>query len=92
MLLKNFSKDLTCVSPIPSMLIISLILLFFAKLKKFSTFFVKSAIILAFSIPMCLIPKEKINLSSVTSLEFSIENFRFETDCDPHPSSEDIFW
>ena len=74
------------------MFIRSSILFFLAKLKKFFIVFVKSAIILAFSIPICLIPNEKINLSNVTSFEFSIENLRFETDCDPHPSSEDIFW
>ena len=39
---------------------------------------------------MCLIPREKINLSSVTSLEVSIENLRFEADCGPHPSREEI--
>ena len=74
------------------MLISSLILSFFKKFKKLFIFFVKSAIILAFSIPICLIPNEKINLSNVTFFEFSIENLRFEADCDPHPSREEIFW
>ncbi len=74
------------------MLMSSLILLFFAKLKKFFIFFVKSEIILAFSIPICLIPKEKINLSNVTSLEFSIENFKFETDFDPHQIFRQLFF
>ena len=62
------------------MLISSLILSFFKKFKKLFIFFVKSAINLAFSIPICLIPKEKINLSNVSSLEFSIDNIRFEAD------------
>ena len=52
------------------MLINSLILSFLKKFKKLFIFFVKSAIILAFSIPMCLIPNEKINLSNVTFFEF----------------------
>ena len=50
------------------MLINSLILSFFIRFKKLFIFFVKSAIILAFSIPICLIPNEKINLSKEINL------------------------
>ena len=74
------------------MLMSSLILSFLKNFKKLFILFVKSAIIFAFSIPICLIPNENINLSSVTFFEFSIENLRFEADCDPHPSREEIFW
>ena len=43
-------------------------------------FLEKSAIIFAFSNPMCLIPSANINLSKLTSFDLSIENLRLYTD------------
>ena len=63
------------------MLISSLILSFFKRFKKLFIFFVKSAIILAFSIPICLIPYEKINLSNVNFM-------RIDDDLDSIDASE----
>ena len=40
----------------------------------------------AFSKPICLIPKAKINFSNGIVLFIFIEYFRLETDCFPHPS------
>ena len=40
----------------------------------------------AFSIPICLIPIEKINFSKETFFEFSIEFFKLFTEVFPQPS------
>ena len=62
----DFSKDLICVSPIPSMLIRSLILFFLAKLKKFFIVFVKSAIMnqLSYHVDDTKLKNEGLKLNS----------------------------
>ena len=44
----------------------------------------------AFSNPICLIPKAKINLSNEIVFFKLIEYFKLDTDCFPHPSKFSI--
>ena len=87
---KKFFNESTWVSPIPSISFNSLKFLWTYKSINFWELLKYFANIFAFSNPICLIPKAKMNFSNEIFFFSLIEYFKFETDNFPQPSNFSI--